>query len=88
MALLAVPHFPTLSPMILKKKKKDSKAYAELLETFKENLKEWIMTDSRNTPLTLNPEDEEIADTPGKNGNASLPEQVKRPNLKMIMMIS
>jgi len=33
--------------------------------------------------------DEEIVDTPGKDGNASMPEQVKRPNPwgKMMMMM-
>ena len=51
-------------------------------------LKEWITTDCRNTPSTTNPEDEEIVDAPGKDGNASMPEQVKRPNpwRKMMMM--
>jgi len=40
-------------------------------------LKEWITTDSRNMPSTTNPEDEEIVDAPGKDGNASMLEQVK-----------
>jgi len=43
-------------------------------------LREWITTDSRNTPSTTNPEDEEIVDAPGNDGNASMPEQVKRHN--------
>jgi hypothetical protein len=53
-------------------------------------LKEWITTDCRNTPSTTNPEDEAMADAPGKDGNASMPEQVKRPNpwRKMMMMIT
>jgi hypothetical protein len=51
-------------------------------------LKEWITTDSRNTSSTINPEDEEIVDAPGKDGNASMPEQVKRPNPWRKMMIS
>jgi len=36
--------------------------------------------DYRNTPSTTNLEEEEILDAPGKDGNASMPEQVKRPN--------
>jgi hypothetical protein len=49
-------------------------------------LKEWI-SDFRNTPSAANLEGEEIADSPGKDGNASMPEQVKRPNpwIKMMM---
>jgi hypothetical protein len=43
-------------------------------------LKEQTTTDCRNTPSTTNLEDEEIVDDPGKDGNASMPEQVKRPN--------
>ena len=52
-------------------------------------LKEWTTTDSRNTPLTTNLEEEEIVDDPGNDGNASMPEQVKRPNpwRKMMMMM-
>jgi hypothetical protein len=55
-------------------------------------LREWITTDSRNTPSTTNPEDEEIVDSPGKDRNASMPEQV-RPNpywkkMMTMMMIS
>jgi len=52
-------------------------------------LKEWIRTDFRNTPSTTNPEDEEIVDATGKDGNASMPEQARRPNpwRKMIMMM-
>ena len=50
---------------------------------------EWITTDSRITTSTTNPEDEEIVDAPGKDGNASMPEQVNRPNprRKMMMMM-
>jgi len=43
-------------------------------------LKDWTTPDSRNTPSAANPEDEEIVDAPGKDGNVSMPEQVKRPN--------
>jgi len=53
-------------------------------------LKEWTTPDSRNTPSTTNLEEEEIGDAPENDGNASMPEQVKRPNLwrkMMIMMI-
>jgi hypothetical protein len=52
-------------------------------------LKEWTTPDSRNTPSTTNLEEEEIVDAPGKDGNASMQEQVKRPNpwrKKMMMM--
>jgi hypothetical protein len=45
-------------------------------------------------PSTTNLEGQEIVDAPGKNDNASMPEQVKRPNpwrrrmmKKMMMMI-
>jgi hypothetical protein len=40
-------------------------------------------------PSTTNPEGEEIVDAPGKDGNASMLQQVKRPNpwRKMMMMI-
>jgi len=50
-------------------------------------LKEWTTPDSRNTPSTINLEEEEIVDAPGNDGNVSLPEQVKRPNpwRKMVM---
>ena len=52
------------------------------------NLKDRITTDSRNTPLATNPENEEIVDAPGNDGNASMLEQVKRPNpwRRMMMM--
>jgi hypothetical protein len=50
-------------------------------------LKEWTTPDSRNTPSTTNLEEEEIVDAPGNDGNASMPEHVKRPNpwTKMMM---
>jgi hypothetical protein len=53
-------------------------------------LKEWTTPDTRITPSTTNLEEEEIVDAPGKDGNASMPEEVKRPNpwRKMMMMIS
>jgi hypothetical protein len=52
-------------------------------------LKEWTTPDSRNTPSTANLEDEETVNAPGNDGNASMPEQVKRPNpwRKMMMMM-
>jgi len=51
--------------------------------------KEWTTPDFRNTPSTTNLEEEEIVDAPGNDGNASLPEEFKRPNLcrKMKMMM-
>jgi len=51
-------------------------------------LKEWTTPDSRNTPSTTNLEGKEIVDALGNDGNASMPEQVKRPNSwrKMMMM--
>jgi hypothetical protein len=52
-------------------------------------LKERTTPDPRNTPSTANLEEEEIVDAPGNDGNASLPEQFKRPNpwkKTMIMM--
>jgi hypothetical protein len=42
-------------------------------------LKEWTTPDNRNTPSTTNIEEEEIVDALGNDGNASMPEQVKRP---------
>jgi hypothetical protein len=50
--------------------------------------KEWTTPDFRNTPSTTNLEEKEIVDVPGKDGNASMPEQVERPNpwRKMMMM--
>jgi hypothetical protein len=52
-------------------------------------LKEWTTPDFRNAPSTTNLEEEEIVDAPGKDGYASMPEQVKRPNpwRKMMMMM-
>jgi len=52
-------------------------------------LKEWTTPDSRNTPSTTNLEEEENVDAPGNDGNASIPEQVKRPNpWRKIMMMT
>jgi hypothetical protein len=52
-------------------------------------LKERTTPDSRNTPSTTNREEEEIVDALGNDGNASMPEQVKRLNpwIKMMMMM-
>jgi hypothetical protein len=46
-------------------------------------------TGFRNTPSTTNLEEEEIVDALGNDGNASMPEQVNRPNpwRKMMMMM-
>jgi len=51
-------------------------------------LKEWTTPYFRNTPSTINLEEEEIVDAPANHGNASMPEQIKRPNpwRKMMMM--
>ena len=43
-------------------------------------MRKWITTDSRNTPSTTKPVDEETVDAPGDVGKASMPGQVKRPN--------
>jgi len=51
-------------------------------------LKEWTTPDSRNTPSTTNLEEEETVDAPGNDGNASMPERVKRPNPWRKMMIN
>jgi hypothetical protein len=48
---------------------------------------EWKTPDFRNTPSTTNLKGEEVEDAPGKDGNASMPEQVKRPNPWREMMI-
>jgi hypothetical protein len=50
-------------------------------------LKEWITLDSRNTTSTTKLGEEEIVGAPGNDGNASMPEQVKRPNPWRKMMI-
>jgi len=51
-------------------------------------LKEWTTPDCRNTPSTTNREEEQTVDAAGNDGNASMSEQVKRPNpwRKMMMM--
>jgi hypothetical protein len=51
-------------------------------------LKEWVTLDSQNTPSTTNLKEEEIINTPGNNGNASMPEQVKLPNPCRKMMMT
>ena len=53
-------------------------------------MKEWTTPDCRNTPSTTNLEEEEIVDAPGNDDNASMPEQVKRPDswTKMMMMVT
>ena len=50
-------------------------------------LKEWTTPDCRNTSSTTNLEEEEIVDALGNGGDASMPEQVKRPNPWRMMMI-
>jgi hypothetical protein len=39
-------------------------------------------------PSTTNFEEEETFDAPGNDGNASMPEQVKRPNPRRKMMMT
>jgi len=39
-----------------------------------------MMPDTRNTPSTTNLEEEGTVDSPGNDGNASMPEPFKRPN--------
>jgi len=51
-------------------------------------LKDWTTPDSRNTPSTTNLEEEEIVDAPGNDGNASTPEEFKRPNPWRKMMMT
>ena len=43
-------------------------------------MQEWTTPDSRNTHSITNLEEEEIMGALGNDGNASMPEQVKRPN--------
>ena len=43
-------------------------------------LKEWTAPDCRNTPSNTKLEEEGIVDAPVKDGHASMPERVKRPN--------
>jgi hypothetical protein len=53
-------------------------------------LKEWTTPDYRKTPSTNYLEEEEIVGAPGNDGNASMPEQFKRPKpwkKKMMIMI-
>ena len=52
-------------------------------------MKDCITPESRNTPSATKLEEEEIVDAPGNDGNASMPEQDKRPNpwRKMMMMM-
>ena len=50
-------------------------------------MKEWATPDCRNTPSTTNLQEEEIVDAPGNDDNTTMPEQVKQPNLWMMMMM-
>jgi len=47
---------------------------------FSQNVIDGQHQTSRNTPSTTNLEEEEIVDALGNAGNASMPEQVNRPN--------
>jgi hypothetical protein len=55
---------------------------------YKQNWINHQTPDFRNTPSTTNLKEEEIVGAPGNDSNASMPEQVKRPNpwRKMTMM--
>jgi hypothetical protein len=50
-------------------------------------VKEWITLDFRNTSSTTTIEEEEIVGAPENDGNVSMPEQVKRPNPWLMIMI-
>jgi hypothetical protein len=52
-------------------------------------LKEWTTPDLRNTPSTTKLEEEEIMDALGNDGDASMTEQLNRPDpwRKMMMMM-
>jgi hypothetical protein len=50
-------------------------------------LKEWTTPDYRNTSETTNLEEEEIVDAPENDGNTSMPEQVKQPKPRKMMMM-
>ena len=50
-------------------------------------LKEWTTSDCRNTPSNINLEEDEIVGALRNDGNASMPEQVKRPNPRKKMTI-
>jgi hypothetical protein len=51
-------------------------------------LKEWTTPDSQSTPSTTKLKEEETMDTPGNDGNASMPEQFKRLNPWRKMMMN
>jgi len=46
------------------------------------------LADSRNTSSNTNLDDEEMLDAPGNTGNASMPEQVERPNPWRKMLVT
>ena len=48
---------------------------------------EWTTPDCRNTPSTTNLEEEEIVEALGSDGNASMLENVERPNPRRMMMV-
>jgi len=61
--------------------------YIKLKKNGSNILKEWTTPDFRNTPSTTNLEEEKIVDALGNDGNASMPEQVNRPNPWRKMMV-
>ena len=52
-------------------------------------MNKWTTSESRNKPSNINVEEEVIGEDLRNDGNASMPEQVKRPNpwKKMMMMM-
>jgi hypothetical protein len=52
-------------------------------------LKEWTTPDFQNKPSITNLEEKEIVDALGNDGNASMQENINRPNpwRKMMMMM-
>jgi len=59
-------------------------------QTWINHLEKLTTSDSRNAPSTANLGEGEIVDAPGNDSNASMPEEVKRPNpwRKMMMMMT
>jgi len=59
-------------------------------QTWINHLEKWTTPDCRNTPSTTNFVEEETVYAPGNYGNASMLEQLKRPNprRKMVMMMT
>ena len=85
------PHYFINGKILVIRKELETSGIQDVRLKHKQNwinhLEKWATPDSRNTPSTTNLEEEEIVDAPGNDGNASMPEQVKRPNAwRKIMM--